>query len=107
MTTITKDQQLATVINVFTAQPDRQDELIQLLAEMTEQAVRHLPGFISANFHRGEDGRHVANYAQWRSRADFEAFLHNPTVGEWMDRARPMVTDFQPMVYQVVETFAQ
>jgi quinol monooxygenase YgiN len=107
MTTISTDQQVTTLINVFTARPERQEELIGLLVEMTEQAVRHLPGFISANFHRGEDGRHVANYAQWRSRADFEAFLHDPSVREWMERTRPLVTDFQPMVYQVVETFLE
>jgi hypothetical protein len=64
MTTISKDQQVTTVINVFTAQPERQEELTGLLVEMIEQAARHLPGLISDNFHRGEDGRHVANYAQ-------------------------------------------
>jgi hypothetical protein len=35
------------------------------------------------------------------------AFLHDPSVGEWIERTRPVVTDFQPMVYQVVETFLE
>ncbi len=40
--------------------------------------MRHMPGFISANLHVSADRRHIANYAQWRSRADYDAMLKNP-----------------------------
>ena len=37
--------------------------------------MQHLPGFISASIHRSLDGTKVINYAQWRSQADFAAYL--------------------------------
>ncbi len=40
--------------------------------------MRHMPGFVAANIHKSSDGERVANYAQWRSREDFEAMLKNP-----------------------------
>lgn len=63
MTTISKDNRYVTLINVFTVEPDRQQQLVDLLIHATETAMRHLPGFISANIHRGLDGRKVVNYA--------------------------------------------
>ena len=44
--------------------PDSFGLLIDLLVEATEETMRHRDGFISANFHKSLDGRHVANYAQ-------------------------------------------
>ena len=64
-----------TLINVFSVAPDQQQELANVLIEATEQTIRHLPGFISANIHTSLDGRHVVNYAQWRSRDAFKAML--------------------------------
>lgn len=105
-TTITSDQPVVTLINTFTVEPERQQELMQLLIEATEQVMRHLPGFVSANIHRGLDGRHVANYAQWRSREDFEAMLQHPGAQEHMGRAAALAR-FEPMLYEVVDTFAR
>ena len=73
MTTIDKGQQVLTLINVFTVAPEKQDELVKLLVDATQQTMKHLPGFVSANIHRSLDGRRVVNYAQWKSLADFEA----------------------------------
>jgi len=36
-----------TLINVFTVAPDKQDELVRLLSEATEKAMKRLPGFVS------------------------------------------------------------
>jgi hypothetical protein len=58
MTTISKNSQLVTFINVFTVEPARQMELVGLLARATE-IVRLAPGFISASLHRGVDGTKV------------------------------------------------
>ncbi|MGH7866163.1 MAG: antibiotic biosynthesis monooxygenase [Candidatus Dormibacteraceae bacterium] len=41
-----------TLINVFTVDPEKQDRLVKLLDTATEETIRHLPGFISANIHR-------------------------------------------------------
>jgi Antibiotic biosynthesis monooxygenase len=37
-----------TLINVFTVDPAKQEELIDLLVRATEASVRHAPGFITA-----------------------------------------------------------
>lgn len=67
-TTIAIDQDVATLINVFTVTRMTQQPLVDLLTEATEQVMRHRPGFISANIHASLDGTRVVNYAQWRSR---------------------------------------
>lgn len=78
-TTIAIDQDVATLINVFTVTRMTQQPLVDLLTEATEQVMRHRPGFISANIHASLDGTRVVNYAQWRSRDDFLAMLDDPT----------------------------
>jgi antibiotic biosynthesis monooxygenase (ABM) superfamily enzyme len=55
-TTISTDQDIATLINVFTVGLDNQQQLVDLLDEATTQVIRHLPGFISANIHASLDG---------------------------------------------------
>jgi heme-degrading monooxygenase HmoA len=101
-TTISQDAPVVTLINTFTVEPEHQEELIRLLVEATEKAIRHQPGFVSANIHRGLDGRHVANYAQWRSREDFEAMLADPSCRPHLRRAADLAT-YQPLLYTVVD----
>lgn len=36
------------------------------------------PGFVSANLHVSENGKHMINYAQWHSKEHFEDFLNHP-----------------------------
>ena len=67
MTTIVEKKPVCTLINVFTVKPERQQELLDVLTEATEEVIKHLPGFISANFHKSVDGVRVANYAQWEN----------------------------------------
>ncbi|MBA3672905.1 MAG: antibiotic biosynthesis monooxygenase [Gemmatimonadaceae bacterium] len=99
-TTIRAGAPLMTLINVFTVEPARQQELVDLLVKATEERMRHLPGFISANIHRGADGTHVVNYAQWRTRADFEAISRDHEAGEHMKKAAAMA-QFTPIVCEV------
>ena len=63
-TTISTDQDIATLINVFTVNPDNQQQLVDLLDEATTQVIRHQAGFISANIHASLDGTRVVTYAQ-------------------------------------------
>lgn len=101
MTTIDPNADLVTLINVFTVPPERQQALIDLLERATEEVMRALPGFVSANLHRGLDGTSVANYAQWRSVADFEAMLANPAAGAHMQEAVALAERFEPRLYRV------
>jgi Antibiotic biosynthesis monooxygenase len=63
------------------------DVLLAVLAEATEKVMRYRPGFVSEMFHLSLDRTHVANYARWRSKADFDATVSDPTAKEPMDKA--------------------
>lgn len=85
MVTISKENDVATLVNVFTVEPENQQRLVDMLLEATEQTMKGLPGFVSASIHKSLDGVRVANYAQWRSREDFEAMLKNPDATAHME----------------------
>jgi heme-degrading monooxygenase HmoA len=101
VTTIQEHSPHATLINVFTVEPHRAAELVELLRQATEDVMCHVPGFISANIHLSTDGTRVANYAQWRSAEDFRAMLTDPTAREHMDRCADIATSFDPHLYTV------
>jgi quinol monooxygenase YgiN len=93
-----------TLINVFTVDPTRQEELVDLLARATETSVRHAPGFISARLHRSLDGTKVTMYAQWQSREAYQAMRQDPGPSPYLERALAIAT-FDPGMYEVVQTF--
>ena len=101
MTVIDADAECVTLINTFTVQPENQRELIEVLNEATDNVMRLRAGFISANIHRSLDGRRVVNYAQWRSRQDFEAMQADPACREHMARAAGLAEKFEPMLCSV------
>ena len=79
MTTLALDNNLTTVIIIFTTKPELQQELIATIREFLE-TVKTQPGFVSANLHQSIDGVKVANYAQWSSMDTFKAFKNNKEV---------------------------
>lgn len=99
-TTISTDQELMTLVNVFTVDPDHQQDLVDLLAA-AGSVMAELPGFISANVHRSNDGKRVVNYVQWRSTADYQAMSSNPRATPHMQRAADLAT-FDPIFCTVV-----
>ncbi|MEO8070776.1 MAG: antibiotic biosynthesis monooxygenase family protein [Acidobacteriota bacterium] len=103
MATIAKDLPVITLVNVFTVKPENQQQLARLLVEATEQTMKHLPGFVSANIHKSLDGTKVINYAQWRRLEDFEAMQHNPSVAPHM-KAATAISKPDPVLCQVVDS---
>jgi len=103
MARISKDQNVVTLISVFTVAPDRQQELVDLLVEATEKVMSKQPGYVSANIHKGLDGTTVANYAQWRSREAFEAIFRNPEATAHMEKIAGLAK-FEAHVYEVAYT---
>lgn len=89
------------LMNIIAVEPGRADALIQLLEDATESVMRHRQGFISASLHRSLDGTRVANYAQWRTKADFDAMLADPACQEHMKAAADMAEGFEPVLYTV------
>ena len=92
------------LINTFTVEPDKADELMSVLSHATEKGMSQQPGFVSANLHISQDKKHVANYAQWRSQADLDAMMANPAVREHMAEAAKIATSFEPIYYTLRES---
>jgi quinol monooxygenase YgiN len=104
MNALSKIDGPVTLINVFTVEPARQQQLVDLLARATESSVRHAPGFISAKLHRGFDGTKVTMYAQWQSIEDYLAMRGNPAPLPFLQQALA-IAKFDPGMYEVVQTF--
>ena len=101
MTTIEQNSGYATLINVFTVDPDRAAELAALLHTATDDVMRHRPGFRSANIHLSTDGTRVVNYAQWDSVEAYRAMLEDPTTQQHMREAAALAISFDPHLYTV------
>ena len=100
MAIIATNNEVITVIIIFTVQPERQQELIDAIADFVE-TVKQQPGFVSANIHKSIDGVKVANYAQWQSQEDYDNFINNTEVQAKAAKLR----EFNPPdshVYEVV-----
>ena len=92
------------LINTFTVARENADALLAELHHATESRIRYVRGFVSANLHVSEDRRHVTNYAQWRSRADYDAFLRDPATREHLKAAADVAVSFDPVIYELRET---
>lgn len=103
MTTISKENNYLTLINVFTVDPSNQQKLVDLLIQATE-VVRTAPGFVSSSLHASLDGAKVTMYAQWKSIEDYNKMRSNPAAAPFLVQAMEMAS-FEPGMYRVVETF--
>ncbi len=106
MTTIKKGRDPLTLINVFTPRDNRQDEVVKLLVEATQQTMKNMPGFVSANIHRSLDGKKVVNYAQWETKAAFEAMRGIPEAQVHM-KAIAAISAFEPILCEVTEAISE
>jgi antibiotic biosynthesis monooxygenase (ABM) superfamily enzyme len=100
-TTITTGTSIATLINVFVVQPDRQRVLVELLVRATKDVIQHQPGFVAANIHASEDGTRVVNYAQWESPEAFRAMLASPECQSHLRECGELAESFDPHLHKV------
>jgi quinol monooxygenase YgiN len=84
---ISRESHLVAVINVFETKPEQQQELIDQWIRFVEEVAGE-PGMIGAALHRSTDGTRVVNYAQWRSKEDFESGCRRSTASKWRPVAR-------------------
>lgn len=104
MITISKENNIVTLINVFTVQKENQKQLIDLLTQATETSIKKEPGFISASLHRSLDGTKVTMYAQWKSVQEYEAMRKNIGPVPYLEQAMS-IAKFEPGMYDVVDIF--
>jgi quinol monooxygenase YgiN len=98
---IRADDGTVTLINVFSVEPAKQQELVDLLEEGAEKVVRHRPGFVSVNILASVDGTRVVNYAQWSSLDAAQATMGDPETREFAKRAGALAAP-DPHPYRVV-----
>src|SRR5919106_3445917 len=99
MTEIAVDNNVVTLINVFTVRHEQQQRLVDLLVEATEAVMKYQPGYVSANIHKSLDGTRVTNYAQWRSREAFEAMLKDSEAKVHIQEAARIAERFEPHTF--------
>ena len=78
MTTINIDKDIITLINVFTVDPSKQQQLVDALVETTKQVWRLQDGYVSASIHKSQDMKKVINYVQYKGKEAFDKRLDNP-----------------------------
>lgn len=105
MKIISPRPKFVTLINVFTVEPAKQQQLLELLDQATESCIRHVPGFISAHLHRSVGGTKVAMYAQWRSAEDYHAMREHSVASPYLKQALAFAR-FEPGMYEVVDTYS-
>jgi len=95
----------AIVINVFSVPEGHEaEEIVAALRDITEQVMRHQPGFRQAVIHVSLNRKHVANYAEWDSAEAFGQVMQNGEVRAHIaeiDRLFP----HEANIYQVVGTY--
>ncbi|MFI0717618.1 antibiotic biosynthesis monooxygenase family protein [Streptomyces sp. NPDC021224] len=101
MSTISAEDRLMTYINVFHCTPDKQQELSAAIRRETEDIVRHMPGFVSANLHCSVDGTRVTNYAQWSTLAAFQEHIRSEAGRALITELHKYADNVDVHVYQV------
>lgn len=101
LTTLDPAAGYITIINTYLVAPEDAEALLDLLVRATEETLRYVPGFVSANFHLNPDRTQVVNYAQWRSREAIAAAGTNPKVAERIREAAQLVESFTPVQYEL------
>ncbi len=86
------DDSNVVVINVFSVDPARQDELVELLANAMNRFVRVAEGFESARLHRGIDGTKVTMVGHWRSYEAYKAMPLEPDAMAYLGKALCIAT---------------
>ncbi|HKO93618.1 MAG TPA: antibiotic biosynthesis monooxygenase family protein [Polyangiaceae bacterium] len=99
--TISAPAPVVTLIHVFTVDPDQQEAVVQALIRTTDEVMRHQPGFVSASIHKSLDGTKVANYAQWRDRADVDAMLQDHVAQRHLNEVAELSLGYEPSLYVV------
>jgi heme-degrading monooxygenase HmoA len=94
-----------TVITTFEVTPGTCQDLIDELTLAYAEVISKCPGFIGSALHLNDAQTRVANYSQWRGRADFMAMLRLPEMRERNRRLNGLCKSFEPVMYEVVSSY--
>ncbi|WP_299946807.1 antibiotic biosynthesis monooxygenase family protein [uncultured Ruegeria sp.] len=105
MPQISKANSCQTVITTFEMTPGTCQDLLEALTDAYSAFISKQPGFISAGLHVNDAQTRIANYSQWERREDFLAMLRTPEMRERNRRVNELCKSFEPVMYEVAETF--
>ncbi len=105
MLTISKDTSVQTVITTFEMTPGTCQDLLEALTDAYANFISKQPGFVAAGLHVNDAQTRIANYSQWQRREDFLAMLRTPEMRERNRRINELCKSFEPVMYDVAETF--
>lgn len=104
LTTLDPSAGLITTINTYTVTPERAEEVLEYLERSAMETVRHVPGFLSFNFHLSLDRTQIVNYGQWESREAVMAARENPKIVALMSETTKVAGPSKSMPYELRKT---
>lgn len=105
MPRIAKDNNYQTVITTFELTPGTAQDLMDVLREAYAGFISKQHGFIGAALHINDAQTRIANYSLWKRRDDFLAMIRTPEVREYNRRFGELCKSFEPVLYDVAETY--
>lgn len=90
------------IINVFTVQPEGQQELLDIIADYSRRVASKWPGFISARFHAGLEKTRVTSVIYWESQKACQDFIQSPSSRPFLERCAPLIQHTDSHFYTVV-----
>lgn len=90
-----------TFVNIVDVEPSRQQEVIDLLTEGTQQIMTKRPGFISVTLLASLDKTRVINIARWESADDVKATQNDPEAAKYAQRTA-LIAEPHPGLYTIV-----
>lgn len=105
MTRIAKDFQGQTVICTFEVTPGSAHDVLEALNAAYDEVISRQPGYVSGAVHLNDAQTRIATYSQWRDRGDYMAMLRSPEMRERNRAIHGMCRHFEPVMYDVVETW--
>jgi len=74
MATISKENNVTTVVVEVSIEPEEQPSVAAMMQRLSPVFARQ-PGFVSLNLHKSDDDARVMQYIQWRSLEDHYACM--------------------------------
>lgn len=105
MPLIRKGENRQTVITTFEVTPGTCQDLLDELTAAYDAFISKQPGFVAAGVHVNDAQTRIANYSQWKNRDAFLQMLRTPEMRERNRALGELCKTFEPVMYDVHETF--
>ncbi len=105
MPTISKGNDVQTVITTFEMTPGTCQDLLDALVDAYDSFISRQPGFVGAGLHVNDAQTRIANYSQWERREDFQAMLRSDEMRRRNRQINELCRSFEPVMYEVAASF--